>query len=174
MSFTSRLFTIIGFSLLACQWIELPGNQIEVTVSEQVDSEVQQVSPEHATVDFSDSVRPSFHVPSKSRLNGPWRLEWDDEVGGTTTDYPHQCTIVFSDIDGTVSGRFSGPVAGRERTAIISGKLEGEGQHPVLVFQQREHGYVCSYQAIDQGGAILGVWHDTKNRSGDFRLLKHQ
>ena len=105
-------------------------------------------------------------------LSGSWQLSWNDDLKDES--FSKTCDIKFQDIDGQLNGSFVGPVEGCERDAIITGSLEGEGQARILSFQQRERGYICSYQGIDKGGAITGVWHDTQNRSGRFMLLKYQ
>lgn len=106
-------------------------------------------------------------------FDGSFQLSWNDDISDEES-YPKTCDIKLTDVDSTLNGSFVGPVEGRERDAIITGRLEGTGQTRILTFQQRESGYVCSYQGIDDGGEITGVWHDTQNRSGRFRLLKYQ
>ena len=126
-------------------------------------------------VDFSDSNvlgRPS--VPHPNRLTGKWQLQWNDQIECDPTEFPHTCSMELEEVDGVVNGKFIGPVAGRQRDAILTGNLDGDDNCRVLVFQQREEGYLCSYQAIDRGGAIIGVWHDTQNRSGTFKMLRYQ
>lgn len=112
------------------------------------------------------------HKTLSRSLGGSWQLSWNDDVKDET--FQKSCDIKFDDVDGTLTGSFVGPVAGRKRDAIISGHLEGSGTTRILTFQQRESGYICSYQGIENGGEISGVWHDTENRSGSFRLLKYQ
>lgn len=140
---------------------------------QQSDSQPVDVPQSVRTTQMVDSVWHGSNQPLR-QLTGKFRLEWNDEIGDIPEQFPHVCSIEFKEINSEISGDFIGPVAGRERDAIISGRLEGFGPSRVLVFQQREEGYVCSYQAIDNGGEILGVWHDTQNRSGRFRLLKYQ
>lgn len=158
------------------QEVQLPGNQLEPAAELQH----QECEFDQLEVDFrldahrgfwADSALPE---PMRRSLNGQWQLAWDDHVDSELDHEDKTSTIKFTDVDGVVSGQFVGLVAGTERDAIISGGFEGEGSTRIFVFQQREAGYVCSYQAIDNGGEITGVWHDTRNRSGDFRLLKYQ
>ncbi len=120
-----------------------------------------------AHVDFVGQV----DIPSKG-LTGTWQLSWNDDF--KEEDCHKSCVVKFQDKDSIFSGNFEGPVAGRERDAIITGRLEGTGQTRVLTFQQREEGYICSYQGTYSGGEITGTWHDTQNRSGRFRMLKYQ
>lgn len=110
--------------------------------------------------------------PWQRDYSGSWQLSWNDDL--TSDEFNKTCVIKWEDINGVVQGDFVGEVAGRERQAIISGRHEGFEQTRILTFQQREKGYVCSYQATDRGGAIQGVWHDTQNRSGRFQMLKYQ
>ena len=112
-------------------------------------------------------------MPTRS-LNGSWQLAWDDTVNTDLDNEDKTCNVQFHEIDQNLTGEFVGPVAGTARNAIISGTIEGVGDQRLLSFQQRENGYVCSYQATLTEGPILGVWHDTRSRSGTFRLLKNQ
>ncbi len=120
---------------------------------------------------WADSV---WHGPFHRQMSGRWQLTWDDSVNGQLDREDKSCTLKLKEIDGKVTGEFQGPVAGSIRDAIITGRFEGSGTTRIIHFAQREPGYVCSYQAIDSGGEIIGVWHDTHNRSGEFRLLKYQ
>ena len=61
---------------------------------------------------------------------------------------------------------------GAIRDALIQGKVVAAGSNQLLVFQQHEQGYTCSYQ-INLGSGI-GTWVDTQGRTGDFQLLKFQ
>jgi hypothetical protein len=118
----------------------------------------------------SDPWLDAGHGPPRRSCSGQWQLTWDDRIDSRLDEEQKSCTIEFMEIDGSLTGRFVGPVAGSERDAIIGGRIDGEGPCRIFCFEQRENGYVCSYQAIDNGGEITGVWHDTKNRSGDFSL----
>ena len=112
-------------------------------------------------------------------VTGNWKLSWDDEVGQELVGDLKTCDLSLHSIEDQVSGTFSGPVAGRERDAIIRGRLYCQPRGKLLLLQQCETGYICSYQifwdnnAADQSKA-LGVWHDTAGRSGNFTLLRHQ
>lgn len=124
--------------------------------------------------DFVDSMPVHTPVLSQRDLTGEWQLAWDDTVNAELDNEDKICTVKFREFDRSISGEFIGPVAGTERNAIIIGRISGGGTKRILSLEQRESGYVCSYQAIDSGGEIRGVWHDTRGGSGDFRLLKHQ
>ena len=169
----------ISVCLAVC--FSIPLNQetepeLEVTVRET--SHVAGSQP--AEIELPQAIRSTelvdgvWYGANRPGLNGKWQLSWNDDIGEAPEEYPHVCSIEFREINGVIDGEFVGPVAGRDRQAIISGSLQGNGQIKVLTFQQREQGYVCSYQAIEKGGEILGVWHDTQDRSGRFRLLKYQ
>ena len=165
--------TLVCFSVPMFQEIE---SELEVTVRDtsQISDSQQAVEKLPQSIRSTDKVDSVWYGSNRSRLNGKWQLAWSDEIDEVPVEYPHVCNIEFKEINGMINGEFIGPVAGRERDAIISGSLQGSGQVKVLMFQQRERGYICAYQAIEKGGEILGVWHDTQNRSGRFRLLKHQ
>lgn len=128
-----------------------------------------------------EQVRGSFPLPeqdAKFSLNGAWQLSWDDTVGQALVGNIKACDIRFRVIDGTVTGEFVGPVAGTERNAIIDGQIVEHGDGYLLTFQQRESGYVCSYQICWPNSRsfteALGVWHDTRGRSGNFSFLRYQ
>ena len=170
---------IIGFCLLLlplCEHEEQTKSKCKCCVS------IQDSQPESQLIDATGHQIIEGHFVDKRTTSEPFRrtlvgkfeLAWDDSVDPTLDEPPKTCVIEFNEIDGKLNGNFIGPVAGTNRNAIISGRLEGEGTSRILTFQQREEDYICSYQAIDNGGAIVGVWHDTKNRSGSFRLLKYQ
>ncbi len=114
-----------------------------------------------------------LEIPARS-LDGNWELTWDDTVDRELDNEDKSCNLKIKEIGHWLTGDFIGPVAGVERNAIITGTIEGSGNQRVLSFQQRENGYLCSYQATLTDGPIVGVWHDTQNRSGTFRLLKYQ
>lgn len=105
-------------------------------------------------------------------LKGTWQLSWNDDLNDG--EFQKSCVVEFQDKDDVLNGKFIGPVAGRERDAILSGRLEGGGATRILTFQQREDGYICSYQGTISNDGITGVWHDTQNRSGKFQMLKYQ
>jgi hypothetical protein len=111
-------------------------------------------------------------------LNGSWQLSWDDEVGSELTGEIKTCELRLRAVDGHLSGNFVGLVAGTERDAIITGTLTELPGGGVLHLEQRESGYLCSYQIGWPAGGHLtqavGVWHDTKGRSGNFSVLKQQ
>lgn len=128
-----------------------------------------------------EQVRGSFPPPAEGEsfsLNGLWQLSWDDTVGQELTGDIKTCDIRFRVIDGTVAGQFDGRVAGTLRDAIIDGQLVEHQDGYLLTFQQRESGYICSYQicwpASSSMTEVVGVWHDTKGRSGNFSFLAYQ
>lgn len=163
-------------NLMVCICVQLVVFQhdgLSETRSQEMDS-IEITSDFLTGHDFADSRLVTGHGPILLPLSGQWQLTWDDTVDGELDPEEKNCTVDFKEVDGSLSGRFVGPVAGSERDAIITGKIHGAGSGRIVNFQQRESGYVCSFQAIDAGGEIVGVWHDTRNRSGDFRLLRHQ
>ena len=121
---------------------------------------------------------PPIDVPAFD-VSGQWQLSWDDEIAGELTGELKQCDVMFRSIDGKLGGQFVGPVAGRERDAIIQGEVHETGSGQLLIFTQREAGYLCSYQvfwsntSVDRS-AEVGVWHDSEGRSGNFNLMKYQ
>jgi hypothetical protein len=123
------------------------------------------------SVAVGESLTPAFA--------GQWQLTWDDQIGQELTGDTKTCDIMFRVVDGTVDGRFVGPVANSERDEIIDGRLHNSASGRLLTFAQREAGYVCSYQIFWSNSAedlskVVGVWHDTKGRSGNFTLRKYQ
>ncbi|MCA9261052.1 MAG: hypothetical protein KDA61_17675 [Planctomycetales bacterium] len=122
-----------------------------------------------------DSRQPSH---TTALLDGDWQLRWDDTVDASLDGGVKSCSIRLQAVDGRLQGAFVGPVAGRERNAILEGQLINHGTGSLLQFYQRESGYVCSYQLCwPQGEPItdaVGVWHDTQGRYGSFALLKYQ
>ena len=112
-------------------------------------------------------------------LFGKWQLEWDDQVGEQLIGDIKTCTIDFQCIDAEITGNFDGPVAGRERNALLRGHIFSQPTGNLVQFQQHEPGYVCSYQIYwsntnDDRSQVVGVWHDTQGRSGNFKLMKFQ
>ena len=140
----------------------------EIQLSEQLKAAARDSQP----VDLPEMGRGGF--PQRRELDGKWQLAWDDVVDDRLDGEDKVCAIELREIGGVITGQFIGDVAGRPRDGFLSGRLEGTGPSRLLTFQQREEGYVCSYQAFDAGGEIRGVWHDTQNRSGTFRLLRFQ
>lgn len=131
--------------------------------------------------EIPDDVRAGFPPIQNEQafaIDGSWQLSWDDSIGTELTGEIKSCDIRFSEIDGRVSGKFMGPVAGTERNAAIDGELVKRGDQYVLIFLQRESDYVCSYQMCwNRYGGIaesVGVWCDSKGRNGNFSLLKYQ
>ena len=171
----SHLAAVASFSLLlvATLVVTLPETTRTAYAWQECESSTLEID-EHVDILRGTWADSAWHEPPKRSLDGQWQLTWDDHVDSQLDREDKTCTIKFADVDGVLTGQFLGLVAGTERDAVITGKLEGDGATRVLTFQQRESGYVCSYQAIDDGGEINGVWHDTRNRSGDFRLLKLQ
>lgn len=114
-------------------------------------------------------------------ISGKWGLSWDDGLDGEKklVGEVKSCAIDFKSIDGKIAGTFDGPVAGRERNAIIEGHLFCQPAGQLLVFNQRENGYVCTYQIFlsstgEDFTQNIGTWQDTQDRSGNFSLLKYQ
>lgn len=108
-------------------------------------------------------------------MNGQYRLTWDDKVDGRVEPNDKLARIKIHVVGEEVFGEFVGPIAGQNRKATIVGRVEG-GADPtnLFTFRQREPGYTCSYQMTLGTGSFVGVWHDTKGRSGDFLLMKYQ
>ncbi|WP_425397940.1 hypothetical protein [Aeoliella sp.] len=138
-------------------------------------------NPDFADSRFVEPVRGSFRPAAPEEgfsLNGMWQLSWDDTVGRELTGEVKNCNIRFRVIDGKVEGQFDGRVAGTLRDAIIDGQLVEHADGNLLTFQQREQGYVCSYQigwpASSSLTEVVGVWHDSKGRSGNFSFLAYQ
>ena len=157
--------------------ITLPQDQriFETSDAQPVTTDESILVGSNQTLGGQDSVRLLKGAGSSVRsLSGTWQLSWDDDVDSKMANHDKNCSIEFSDVDGELTGRFIGLVAGTERDAVITGRFLGTGNQRILSFRQIEPGYVCSYQAIDQGGEIRGVWHDTRGASGDFSLLKYQ
>ncbi|MEM6798435.1 MAG: hypothetical protein AAF589_02885 [Planctomycetota bacterium] len=108
-------------------------------------------------------------------VTGRWQLQWDDDVGQELVDDVKTCELSLKAIDNVVTGEFVGPVAGSERQAILEGHIHGDDAGSLFTFTQREAGYVCSYQIfwsnadLDRS-EVVGVWHDTRGRSGNFTL----
>ena len=67
-----------------------------------------------------------------------------------------------------MTGRFHGPVLGVERECVFTGELAAGGG--LLLLQQREPGYVCSYQLGRAGLGWSGTWRDSRGRAGTAAL----
>lgn len=108
--------------------------------------------------------------------DGKYKIYWDDKVDGKTHSTEEKsCDIKIRVVGEEVFGEFVGPIAGQNRKASITGRLEsGEDSVKLFTFRQREEGYTCSYQLVLGTGSFVGTWYDTKGRSGDFLLLKYQ
>ncbi|TWT36893.1 hypothetical protein KOR34_18380 [Posidoniimonas corsicana] len=132
--------------------------------------------------DFVDSVptpEAGRAVAVAPNYSGQWRLDWDDVVDGSLAAEPKSCTVRLKCVAGELSGDFIGPVAGRERDAVIRGEVSHSVEGSLLTFKQVEEGYACCYLVFlsattADASAQTGVWHDTRGGAGEFRLLKHQ
>ena len=133
--------------------VQPPGNRIELKSSN------------------SEHVVPRIRSDYKTELNlgGKCKLEWNDEIG--SNEFPKSCDIELKLLNEKLTGKFVGPVLGSRRNSMFTGSIEGKGQNRLLLIQQHEQDYVCAYQAYWTGGAVTGTWHDTRNRSGSFRLV---
>ena len=107
-------------------------------------------------------------------IDGEYRLQWDDAIDGQIDSVDKVCLVRIQVRGQRVTGEFIGPVAGENRKAKIEGRVEGSRGTSLFTFRQVERGYTCGYQMTLGTGSFLGVWHDTKGRSGDFILLKYQ
>jgi len=108
-------------------------------------------------------------------LNGTYRLTWDDKIDGKIDANDRVCELRITVRGEEVFGEFIKGLPGKDRKALISGRLEGgNGIHNILSFRQIEEKYTCSYQMSFGGANFLGVWHDTNGDRGDFLLLKYQ
>lgn len=100
-----------------------------------------------------------------------WSLEWDDSLDGELEAVGKRCRLHLDVIDGTVTGRFEGPVMGSVRTATFTGELIGAGAGNLLLLQQREPGYVCSYQlSRTDAERWHGTWRDSRGGTGTVML----
>ncbi len=138
-------------------------------------------------VDLADSTRQPIGlvtgeavVPPAAEysLAGSWQLSWDDQVGQELTGEVKTCEINLQHIGNKVAGRFGGRVAGTLRNAILEGELIHQSGGYVFVLKQHEPDYVCTYQICwTEGRGVtdtVGVWCDTKGRTGNFSVLKCQ
>jgi len=100
----------------------------------------------------------------------PWVLSWDDSLDSTLDRVGKNCRVTLDTIDSVVVGRFDGPVMGGERRATFTGELVQGGA--LLLLQQREPGYVCSYQLSSSGPGWVGTWRDSRGRSGTAKLAR--
>ena len=111
-------------------------------------------------------------------LAGSWQLNWDDQVGQELTGEVKTCEIKLQHVGDKVTGTFVGRVAGTERNAILEGELIHQSGGYVFVLKQHEPDYVCIYQICwTEGRGVtdtVGVWCDTKGRTGNFSVLKSQ
>ena len=97
-----------------------------------------------------------------------WILSWDDTVDGILDGAEKRCQVTLDSIDAAVTGRFHGPVLGVERECVFTGELAAGGG--LLILQQREPGYVCSYQLGRAGLGWSGTWRDNRGRAGTAAL----
>ena len=97
-----------------------------------------------------------------------WILSWDDTVDATLDGAGKRCEVALDSIDAAVTGRFHGPVLGVERECVFTGELAAGGG--LLILQQREPGYVCSYQLGRAGLGWSGTWRDNRGRAGTAAL----
>ncbi len=167
-----RGLLMLNVSKLALGLLVLAAIPVATQTGEQLDEQLKAAARDSQPVDLRDTRRAAF--PQRRPLDGEWQLAWDDVVDDRLDSEDKACAIELREIGGVITGQFIGDVAGRPRDGFLSGRLEGNGPSRLLTLQQREQGYVCSYQAFDAGGEIRGVWHDTQNRSGTFRLLRLQ
>lgn len=100
---------------------------------------------------------------------------WDDKIDGKLDQNDRFCELQITIRGEEVFGEFLRGLPGKDRKALISGRLEGgSGTFNVLSFRQIEKDYTCNYQMSLGGAEFMGVWHDTKGSKGDFLLLKYQ
>ncbi|MEM9801425.1 MAG: hypothetical protein AAGA20_13950, partial [Planctomycetota bacterium] len=104
-----------------------------------------------------------------------YRLWWDDSLDGDLERPCKQCIVELQRVDRTLTGRFVGTVLGEARTATFTGESVGStsppGRGDLWILQQREPGYVCSYQlSPSRHGAWNGTWRDSRGRTGTARL----
>ena len=97
-----------------------------------------------------------------------WILSWDDTVDGILDGAEKRCQVTLDSIDAAVTGRFHGPVLGVERECVFTGELAASGG--LLILQQREPGYVCSYHLGRAGLGWSGTWRDSRGRAGTAAL----
>ncbi|MEM1448799.1 MAG: hypothetical protein AAF726_06210 [Planctomycetota bacterium] len=102
-------------------------------------------------------------------------LQWDDSLDGDLQRPFKQCVVQIQRIDGALTGRFVGNVLGEARTATFTGEAIGSdaegGAATLWMLQQREPGYVCSYQLSPSvHDSWDGTWRDSKGRTGTVRL----
>lgn len=107
---------------------------------------------------------PAGPAAPKQTPEAHWTLTWDDTVNETLDRTDKRCQIALSTVDSTVTGRFRGPVMGKERRAVFTGEVAQGGA--LLILQQREAGYVCSYQFTAAHKGWKGTWRDSRGRSG--------
>lgn len=106
-------------------------------------------------------------------------LQWDDSLDGDLERPFKQCVVEIQRIDRALTGRFVGNVLGSARMATFTGEAVGGGeasaQCDLWMLQQREPGYVCSYQLSP---SVLdswdGTWRDSEGRTGSARLWPAQ
>jgi len=128
-----------------------------------------QAAPSSARRETSGSVRSCIGAPADP-AQAPWALTWDDTLDDTLDDVGKRCRVTLEAIDSVVTGRFDGLVLGTRRRATFTGELIQGGA--LLLLQQREPGYVCSYQLTSKGAGWLGSWRDSRGASGTARLAR--
>jgi hypothetical protein len=106
--------------------------------------------------------RPAPLPAADADLDGEWTLVWDDTLDAELDGLDKQCRLELSAVHGRVNGTFLGDVAGRPRQAIFTGEREG----PLVLLQQHERGYVCSFQLLVREDRLEGTWSDSWGGSG--------
>lgn len=102
---------------------------------------------------------------------GAFLLQWDDTVDEQLPEGSKSCWVELERVDAVVTGRFLGPVLGESRRATFTGEVAGDEAGGLMMLQQREAGYVCSYQlTFDGRRSWRGTWRDSKGRAGTVTL----
>lgn len=114
-------------------------------------------------------------TPAAAPTTRTYLLQWDDSLDGDLERPFKQCVVEIERIDRTLSGHFVGNVLGTVRTATFTGEAVGHESTPgdgaLWMLQQREPGYVCSYQlSASPHESWDGTWRDSKGRTGSVRL----
>lgn len=129
--------------------------------------EQETTSPAQTRLELADA-QPK-RAPTAAKQT--YLLQWDDSLDGDLNRPFKQCVVEIQRIDKTLSGRFIGDVLGEPRTATFTGEAAGTGQDSLWILQQREPGYLCSYQlSSSRLGAWDGTWRDSRGRTGSVRL----
>lgn len=109
-------------------------------------------------------------LPPTGAPGEAWTLRWDDSLAEGLDAGGKACRVALDTIDGVVTGQFDGPVLGTLRHAVFTGELVGGGA--LLLLQQREPGYVCSYQLSSSGPGWSGTWRDSRGGCGTVSLSR--